>query len=164
MHIRIAFYKGRGSCHNRLISWWTSSPYSHAELVLPDGITWISISPFVNCKVTARPKVTYDKSEWDFLTFAVTEKQYLTILKFYGQTAGCKYDWIGMFLSQFAPFHIKQQNRWYCSEWIAYALMLSDVVSWQKKAIFDCADLSPGFLYQMLYSNCDAVGHDIIKG
>jgi hypothetical protein len=160
MNIRIAFYKGVDCWHNRLISWWTASPYSHAELVLPDNITWISISPFVNCKVTARPKLTYNKNEWDFLTFEVTQKQYHTILKFYEQTAGCRYDWIGMFLSQFVPFHIKQRNRWYCSEWIAYALMLSDVVSWQKKAIFDCTDLSPGFLYNMLYDNCDETTKD----
>lgn len=153
MQIRIAFYKGEGGWHNRLITWWTNSPYSHAELILPDGITWISISPFLNCKVTARPKVTYDATNWDFLDFNITQVQYESILKFYDQTAGCRYDWVGMFLSQFIPFHIKQKNRWYCSEWIAYALMLSNVVSWQEKAIFDCADLSPGTLYQMLSAN-----------
>ena len=157
MQIRIAFYKGTDGWHNRLISWWTKSPYSHAELILPDGITWISISPFVNCKVTARPKVAYNKADWDFIAFDVTQKQYETILKFYNQTAGCGYDWIGMFLSQFIPFHIKHRHRWYCSEWIAYALMLSDVVSWEEKAIFDCTDLSPGFLYHMLYNNCSVV-------
>jgi hypothetical protein len=157
MYIRIAFYKGRGSWHNRLISWWTKSPYSHAELILPDGITWISISPFVNCKVTARPKVDYASDEWDFISFEITAQQHKTILKFYDQTAGCGYDWFGMFLSQFLPFHIKQRNRWYCSEWIAYALMLSDIISWQKKAIFECSDLSPGFLYNMLQDNCSTL-------
>jgi hypothetical protein len=150
MYIKIAFYRGQGSWHNRLIRWWTKSPYSHAELILADGVTWISISPFAEQKVVAKAKVLYDNKVWDFLEFEVTEQQHADILKFYDHTAGQRYDWIGMLLSQFLPFRIKQHNRWYCSQWIAYALMLSDVVSWQKKAIFDYSDLSPGFLFNML--------------
>ena len=52
--IRIAFYKnGEGFVH-RVVRWYTASPYSHAELIMPDGATWITISPFFNSKVTPR--------------------------------------------------------------------------------------------------------------
>ena len=148
--IKIAFYKGKGKLHNKIIRWWTKSKYSHAELVLPDDVTWISISPFYNSKVSARPNPIYDKNKWDFLTFKINEDQYRSIIKFYDRTAGCRYDWIGMLLSQFLPFRIKQKGRWYCSEWIAYALIMTNVINWQKAPIFEFSDLSPGILYNML--------------
>ena len=46
--IKIAFFKGdrEGRLH-RFIRWWTKSDYSHAELIMPDGVTWVSISPFL---------------------------------------------------------------------------------------------------------------------
>ena len=71
--IKIAFYKGKGKLHNKIIRWWTKSKYSHAELVLPDDITWISISPFYNSKVSARSNPINDKNKWDFLIFKINE-------------------------------------------------------------------------------------------
>ena len=40
-------------------------------------MTWISISPFYNSKVSARPNPIYDKNKWDFLTFKINEDQYI---------------------------------------------------------------------------------------
>ena len=54
MKIKVAFYKGRGNWKNKIIRWWTKSKYSHAELILPDEITWVSISPLLAGKVSAR--------------------------------------------------------------------------------------------------------------
>ena len=50
MKIKIAFYAGEGNYINRIIKWWTKSPYSHAELIMPDN-TWIGISPFKTSKI-----------------------------------------------------------------------------------------------------------------
>ena len=82
--------------------------------------------------------------------FKINEEQYRSIIKFYDRTVGCRYDWIGMLLSQFLPFRIKQKGRWYCSEWITCALILSNVINWRKAPIFEFSDLSPGILYHML--------------
>lgn len=150
MIIKVAFYKGRRRWHNRFIRWWTNSIYSHAELVMPDGYTWISISPFCGSKILARFKPVYDFDKWDFIAFAITDDQYKTIVRFYDQTADCRYDWVGMILSQFLPFHIKQKGRWYCSEWIANALTISNVLDWGKTVVFERSDLTPGLLYNML--------------
>ena len=46
MIIKVAFYKAQGDYINKIVRWWTKSKYSHAELILPDDVTWISISPF----------------------------------------------------------------------------------------------------------------------
>ena len=47
MKIKVAFYKGGEGWQHKIIRWWTKSIYSHAELVMPDNFTWISISPFL---------------------------------------------------------------------------------------------------------------------
>jgi len=39
--------------------------YSHAELVLPDRVTWLGISPFLKSKVDARKKLLINALEWD---------------------------------------------------------------------------------------------------
>ena len=54
MEIKLAFYKGKGNWKNKVIRWWTKSPYSHVELILPDGDTWVSISPMLTSTVSKR--------------------------------------------------------------------------------------------------------------
>ncbi len=88
MKIKIAFYKGNGNCINGIIRWWTHSIYSHAELILPDGNTWIGISPFLKSKVASRTKLLTDYSEWDFITIEVTQTQADIIMEFYDDTKG----------------------------------------------------------------------------
>ena len=150
MKIWIAFYKGKGNIINKIVRWWTKSPYSHSELILKDAQTWLSISPFIKASVSSTTKLIYEPLDWDFIEIEVTEKQHDTIEQFYDLTKGCGYDWIGMVLSQFLPFNIKQKSRWYCSEWIAYALRISSIIDWKVIRIFDRCDLSPASLYDIL--------------
>ncbi len=112
MVVKIAFYKGKGNWINKIIRWWTKSDYSHAELVLPNKMTWIGISPFLSSKVESRYNIEYKLRNWDLVDLNVTEHQYSTILDFFKATKGCRYDWIGMLFSQFRPFHIKRKNKW----------------------------------------------------
>jgi|TARA_R110000824_G_scaffold314654_2_gene501527 hypothetical protein len=150
MKIKVAFFKGEGSWKNKVIRWWTTSPFSHVELILPDEKTWISISPFLTSRVAARHKEQVNHSNWEFIEIEVTEQQVVVIKEFYEFTEGCRYDWIGMLLSQFLPFHIKRRNKWYCSEWIAYALRISCVIDWKLIKIYDRCDLSPAVLYSII--------------
>ena len=150
MKITIAFYKGHGDILNKIVRWWTNSKYSHAELILDDCETWISISPKLLSKIEASKKFFASPADWDFITLDVDSEQYQTILDFY-ETKGSGYDWIGMLLSQFLPFRIKTENRWYCSEWIAYALRIACVVDWKTIKIYERKDLSPGVLHEIVY-------------
>jgi hypothetical protein len=150
MKIWIAFYKGKGDFVNKIVRWWTKSPYSHAELVLNDAETWLSISPFLKAQVSSRKKLQHNTDEWDFYKIDITKEQHDTIEEFYELTKGCGYDWIGMILSQFLPCRIKHKRRWYCSEWIAYALRISGAIDWKTIKIFDRCDLSPAILHNML--------------
>ncbi len=157
MEIKVAFYRGKGSWKNRLIRWWTKSPYSHAELVMPDDITWVSISPFLTATVSARSKYEIKNlNDWDFISFQlswrepVRDYQIKQLNNFIDDTSGAKYDWTGMILSQIFPYLIKHRDRWYCSEWIAHALVKARVVSWEKLQIYRTPNLSPGKLYEIL--------------
>mgnify|MGYP003640010315 CR=1 FL=1 len=150
MNIWIALYKGKGSLVNHIVRKWTKSQYSHAELILEDKKTWIGISPFIKAEIVKREVNVNNSDHWDFFKIIVTEEQYKTIIDFYNLTKGAKYDWFGMLLSQFLPFHIKQKNKWYCSEWILYALRISSVIDWKIIKIFDQSDLSPSKLHHML--------------
>ena len=102
--IKVAFYKSRGDWRNKVIRWWTKSKYTHAELVLPDESTWLSISPILSSRVASREKLEYDPNCWDFLEFEISDEQLQIILNFFEDTEGNRYDWIGMILSQFLPF------------------------------------------------------------
>lgn len=157
-YVTLAFYKNDPGVLHKIIRWWTGSIYSHAELILPDGITWVSISPLLNSRVTLRVKPTQpDQNNWDYvrLYFSPREKvrdyQIKQLYKFVEQTQMAKYDWIGMLLSQALPFLIKRRGQWYCSQWIAYALIYSKVVMWDDMKVYDTPDMSPGKLYDIVY-------------
>ncbi|HCT54552.1 MAG TPA: hypothetical protein DF712_19075 [Balneola sp.] len=150
MNIWVALYKGKGNIINAIVRRWTKSQYSHAELILNDKNTWIGISPFIKSKITDRKNVQYNAENWDFYEIPVTEEQHKAILEFYDITQGATYDWIGMLLSQFLSFRIKQKYKWYCSEWILYALRISCIVDWKIIKIFDQSDLSPSKLHDIL--------------
>ena len=117
---------------------------------MPDNYTWISISPLLTSKVSSRIKTDFDIQNWDFVEFEITQEQHNTLLQFFDETKGCAYDWVGMILSQLLPFHIKRKSKWYCSEWIAYALRISGVVDWKTMKIYDRCDISPGVLYSIV--------------
>ena len=150
MKVKVAFYKGKGNWKHKIIRWWTKSPYSHVELVMPDNYTWASISPLLTATVSKRIKTDFDLENWDFVSLEINEIQHEVIQDFFEETKGCKYDWIGMICSQLLPFHIKRKNKWYCSEWILYALRICCVVDWKIIKIFNQSDLSPAKLHAIL--------------
>ena len=117
---------------------------------MPDNFTWITITPLMSSTVSSRIKTDFDLENWDFVSLDVSEDQLQVINDFYTETQGCKYDWWGMILSQFLPFHIKRRERWYCSEWIAYALRISGIIDWKIIKIYDQTDLSPQRLYNII--------------
>ena len=148
--IKVAFYKAKGNWLNSIIRWWTKSKYSHAELVLPNNVTWIGISPFLTSTVESRFHLDCDYHNWDFVDLEITNKQHATILDFIEETKGCRYDWVGMLLSQFLPFSIKRRSKWYCSEWIVNALVLCGALNWSSVHIYDKIEMRPSDLYEIV--------------
>tara|TARA_B100000085_G_C18413371_1_gene459569 strand:+ start:71 stop:547 length:477 start_codon:yes stop_codon:yes gene_type:complete len=151
--IYVAFYKGKGNFINAIVRWWTKSEFSHAELILPDKVTWIGISPFIKSQVCRRIVLDVDRKDWKIVSIEVTQEQLNIILDFYNETKGRGYDWVGMLLSQFLPWRIKTKNKWYCSEWISYALRISCALDWKVLRLYERKELSPATLYSILVKN-----------
>ena len=129
----------------------TQSIYSHAELLMPDGES-ISIQPFSAEGIRKIWLETEENMEdYDIVCVPATQEQIDTIELFYQDTKGDGYDWAGMILSKLTPFHIKRTGRWYCSEWIAYALRLAGAVD----NLYHYSDLTPQRLYEVLRKYAD---------
>jgi hypothetical protein len=151
MIIKIAFYKGRGLLRDRFIRWWTKSPYSHTELVLPNGEGWIGIYPPDSPRVRLRTTPEdFRVDEWDFINLHATREQVDAVLSFYNKTAGQPYDWVGMILSHVTPFRIKRNDKWYCSEWVAYALEVSGIINGKYTELYRRNRLPPNVLYDIV--------------
>lgn len=149
--IKVAFFKGSTDSRlHRFVRWWTKSTYSHAEIVLDEGKTWISISPFLFSKIQKRTEVVEPECDWDFLEIPVSKCQLAALEDFIEETMGDGYDWFGMISSQLLPLIIKGKRKWYCSQWIAHALAHAGIFKWSKVGMYDVPDLHPGRLYEIL--------------
>ena len=151
--IRIAFYKGSGLLRDKLIRRVTRSNYSHVELVLPSDECSIGIRPPYYSVVTKRSEVIADDLQWDFIDIDASDAQLESIKMFYCTTAGQGYDWIGMFMSHVIPFKVKQNRKWYCSEWVACALGSAGIIGADQVNLYDCRNISPGKLHDVLFKN-----------
>lgn len=149
MVLRIAFYKGFGLRRDRFIKWWTKSSYSHVELILPDGRS-LGIRPPEFPRVRMSESQKFPDKDWDFIDFDITDNQFKNIIEFWTLTKDHKYDWIGMVLSHILKVRVKTISKWYCSEWVAQALIAAKVVDLNTMIKFNKAGIPPGDLYNML--------------
>ncbi len=126
MNITIAFYKAEGQFMDKLIRWWTGSPYSHCELVI-GGLSYGSS----NRDGGVRSKyIEWDSHSWDFLEIP---EQALGVRQdeahdWFMKNMGRKYDWFGL-LWFVVPINLQDPKKWFCAEAIAEALKLQD--SWK---------------------------------
>lgn len=154
--ITIAFYKGRGLRRDKIIRWWTKSPYSHVELIMPNG-TMTGITPpdhpVIRTKKLGgveRSDWDFPKADWDLIDIRVTDCQLSSLRTFIESTRGQGYDWIGMIVSHLTPFKVRTPSKWYCSEWVAYALSVSKILTWKQLKLYDMPKMPPGKLFNVL--------------
>lgn len=141
MGIRLALYKGKGNFYDRLIRWWTGSPYSHCEMVMPDG-RFLTSSPRdggVRAKVIEQDALT-----WDFIELpAWVDAERIELL--FAENKGLKYDWLGIVFCQIIKGRWHSRNRWFCSEFCAAAIGCARPYEYSPG---DLADLLKGFTAQ----------------
>ncbi len=116
---------------------------------MPDN-TCISITPFGTDGIR-RKKFDEPEEDYDRICVPISDEQLVSIEKFYEDTKGDGYDWPGMILSKFTPFFIKRVGRWYCSEWIAYALRLAGAID----NLYHHPDITPQRLHEVLKKYAD---------
>lgn len=115
MSIEIAFYKGRKRFGDRVIQWWTRSPYSHCEVVThrrSDGAAWCISSSWVDGGVRGK-WIALDPTRWDLVQMPGVDSAGAHL--WLAQHAGQGYDFIGLLGFVWRPI-AGSARRWFCSE------------------------------------------------
>lgn len=113
MKTGIVFYKGKGNFVDRLIRWWTNSPYSHSEVVIGDK--WYTSHQFHGGTLVRENMLDPSaySSSWEFVEIPFGAED--AVEKF-NSIHPAKYDWLGIALSQVLPVSVHHEQRWFCSE------------------------------------------------
>jgi hypothetical protein len=119
MTFRAAFFKGEGNAFNGLIRYWDGGKYSHCELVFSDGL-WTASTYQDNVRGAYR---TVLPEEWDYIELPASMEAQAR--DFFNQTNGAPYDLIGQLRFFFSPYKGSANGYW-CSEWVAAALGMSE--------------------------------------
>lgn len=122
--LRIAFYKAEyGNWQDKTISTVTFSPYSHCEIVFPNGECASSSSRDGGVRV----KYITLGEHWDvFELNGEFSEQYIRY--WFSINDGDEYDWVGAIASAFS-IDLSTENKKYCSYACAVVLGLDPVVT-----------------------------------
>lgn len=144
--MRVAFYKytkrpGIAGLFDALIRKVTKGPYSHCELVFPDGMAY---SASIQDGGTRFKYISFDLEKWDFIDLPLFVVQMARMDAFCIKETGSDYDYPGVFRF-LLPVIPESENRWFCSEVVCAALqeggLLWGVNPWQ---------VHPSLLYSLL--------------
>jgi hypothetical protein len=117
--MRVAFYKatrpGLPGIYNRLVRWWTRSPYSHAEIVFNDGL---SASASLMDGGVRFKLIQFDSAHWDFVEIDSDE---IAARRWFTRHDGDDYDLMGN-VGFFIGCIRDSAGKWSCAESIAAAL------------------------------------------
>ena len=115
-----AFYRGTrpgfAGVYNYVVRAWTSSPYSHVEIVFSDGMA--GSASYADGGVRLKP-IEFSPEKWDIIELPVHLE--LAARAWFELHDGEKYDLLGNMQFILAPFG-NDSTRWFCSEACAAAL------------------------------------------
>ena len=131
--VRLAFYKGKKGVAARLIAWWKKAKYTHAE-VLIDNVIYSSSE--IDGGVRRKEKSSFHPDRWEIvdIPWHVTEEQ---VVDFYNKTDAHDYDWRGIIRSQLFGSNRHNESKWFCSEWCAAAIGISEPQRYCPQALYD---------------------------
>jgi hypothetical protein len=128
--MKAAFYKGTHAgvpgIYNRLVRWWTRSPYSHVELIFfdggPDDDSQAASASYMDGGVRFK-WFTFVPALWDFVD--LPDHLALPALRWFDDHEGDAYDLVGNVHFVFSPVG-DDKRKWFCSEAVAAALGMPD--------------------------------------
>ena len=130
MSVQLALYKARGNWLNRLICWWTGSPYSHCELVLNGTCYSSSIRDGgVRGNTMALPA-----HSWDIIDLPWADPQ--MVQGWFDRHAADRYGWIDLVLCQLLGMR-RDGRGVFCSEACAAALNLPNPTRFSPQTLAD---------------------------
>lgn len=130
MSVQLALYKGEGDFLNRLIRWWTNSPYSHCELVVRGTCYSSSVRDGgVRAKVMALPS-----DKWDL--FGLTWADDDAVTDWFIAHERDRYGWLDLLTGQLLGMQ-RDYRGVFCSEACAKALGLRNSTRMSPQALLD---------------------------
>ena len=121
MKIVLAFEKNSESLMAKIIRWYTSSNYSHVEMIIGDK--WISSDASVGGVYIRDLKPL--KESWDYIEVEVDGRKLKSVWRFIKSQEDAKYDWCGIVCSQTFKIQRKEnQDEWFCSEIVTKILQI----------------------------------------
>lgn len=150
MTVTLAFYKGtaRRLCHRAVdtaIRLRTLSKYSHVELI-PDPVEIgqparvLSSSPRDGgVRETA---IMLKPGQWDLVELKTPADPPVSRIR---EVYGAPYDFKGILFSQALPLGIHQKEAWFCSELVAYALLIGNANQLSPGMLFDLCPALPQY-------------------
>jgi len=140
--IKVLFYKAEGKLIDKLIRWWTSSNYSHCELLVPDGrIYSVDSWEYGEVRYTSR----YNIDNWTSIAIPMSDYRLKHLKRWCSDRVGQKYDWMGV-VRFVLPFIPQAADKWFCSELCGAALKYVGVLGYHV----DIHGMSPQSLYMEL--------------
>lgn len=121
MAFRLAMYKGKGNLFNGLIRYWDSGIYSHCELVFSDGLA--ASASYRDSQEVRGKMIDFNDGHWDFIVLPDHLEE--AARRFFEDTKGTGYDLVGQLRFFYSPLR-GQKDKYWCSEWIATALGMTD--------------------------------------
>lgn len=113
-------YKGKTRFFDRLIQWWTKSPYSHCELVLSDGKCYSSSILDGGVRSTY---IQYENSpKWDI--YHLPDNLEINVSNYFARTRGMPYGFIDLIFNQIIKSNRDYEAGEFCSSWCAAAIGL----------------------------------------
>lgn len=145
--MKVAFYKytghsGISGLFDKLVRTVTKGPYSHCELIFPDGIAYGSSLQDGGCRFK---QIVFDQDKWDFIELPKLSPACISwIERFCIAELGSPYDFPGVFRFLLPRIRESKQS-WFCSEIVCAALqeggLLLGINAWQ---------VHPSKLYELL--------------
>lgn len=145
--MKVVFYKNGTALSDRLIRWWTHSPYSHCELLFDDGLM---VSSYPHIGIRELHVGSLDPHFWDILDIPLDAEKTDHLKTWCKGELGCPYDWASLFMSQVLKIPRAHPDKWYCSEFCAAGLQQAD----QLHNVLPCT-LSPGRLFDLIVSDLE---------
>ncbi len=133
MLIYIRLCKGR-SIYDRLIRWYSRSPYSHAEFAWPltkrNPREWLGAQPRGGVQV--RPANYLGAVPYDVFALEVSQSQARRLERFLLDQVGKPYDWRAIINMGVFQHDVSTWSKWFCSELVFGAL--AKVGAWILRA------------------------------
>jgi len=133
----------------KAVQWWAKSKYYHVELVV-DGKMIGAHKSGVKVKDVNYYKEEFDKNMWVFVPIEIEDckSKIKNFWDFAYEQEGKKYDWKGIYLTQFVRVGLHCYQCWFCSELVTKLLQ---VLGEPKALRLFPSRISPQNLFDIYY-------------